>query len=617
MKNNLPKRSSQTVKGADGFSKMKWKISRASKDLIIVFVIFILVSVLVYFFGLFETFQVWIREQPLWEEWRIHDQLFLLIFVAISLGILSLRRWFDSKREIAERKRVEDLLKKLQAEQQIILDSVPAWIFYKDTENCFVRVNKTFADVMQMTKEQLEGKSCFDLYPKEQAEAFWRDDREVIASGEPKMNIIEPMDSIKGKLWVQTDKIPYRDIQGNIIGIIGFAIDITERKQAEESLKESYEFNSSLLRTIPFGMDIVDEEGSVLFQSENLQKLFKKEVIGKKCWELYRDDKTQCWDCPLRKEMKIGETDVREVQGVRGGKVFEISHTCMMFQGKKAILEIFIDITGRKQAELQIQKYTEELIASNATKDKFHRIIAHDLRSPFNGFLGMSEILVTEIDSLRKDEIKDLNKALNVSLRKQYDLLTDLLDWSRLQNKNFVLNNETVFLYKELNKVIEPLASTAKQKGIELRNNVEDDLTVYADLNMLKLVLRNLISNGIKFTNKSGFVAVSAVRNDPFQRNLRSEKKDMIVEITVSDNGVGIAEIDLEKLFRDDVRYSTEGTSKEQGTGLGLLLCKEIVEKHGGKIWVESEPGKGSKFIFTIPDLDKLGNSNKQKSYIK
>ena len=589
MKNNLPKRSSQTVRGANGFSKMKWKTSRASKDLIIVSAIFILVSALVYFFELFEAFQIWIREQPLWEEWRIHDQLFLLVFVAIALGIFSLRRWFDSKREIAERKQAEDLLKKLQAEQQIILDSVPAWIFYKDTENCFVRVNKTFADVMQMTKEQLEGKSCFNLYPGEQAEAFWRDDREVIASGEPKMNIIEPMDSIKGKLWVQTDKIPYRDIQGNIIGIIAFAIDITERKQAEEALKESYEFNSSLLRTIPFGMDIVDEEGSVLFQSENLQKLFKKEVIGKKCWELYRDDKTPCRDCPLRKEMKIGETDVREVQGVLGGKIFEISHTCMMFQGKKAILEIFIDITERKQAELQIQKYTEELIASNAAKDKFHRIIAHDLRSPFNGFLGVSEILVAEIDSLSKDEIKDFNKALNVSLHKQYDLLTDLLDWSRLQNKNFVFNNETVFLHKELNKVIELLALTAKQKGIELRNNVEDDITVFVDLNMLKLVLRNLISNGIKFTNKRGFVAVSAV------------KKDMIVEITVSDNGVGIAEGDLGKLFRDDVRYSTEGSSKEQGTGLGLLLCKEIVEKHGGKIWFESEVNKGSIFYFTIP----------------
>jgi two-component system sensor histidine kinase/response regulator len=156
------------------------------------------------------------------------------------------------------------------------------------------------------------------------------------------------------------------------------------------------------------------------------------------------------------------------------------------------------------------------------------------------------------------------------------------------------LNSETVLLHSGIDRVIEPLALTASQKGVELRNNIEDDLTVFADLNMLKLVLRNLISNGIKFTNKSGFVAVSAV------------KKDMIVEVTVSDNGVGIAEGNLEKLFRDDVRYSTDGTSKEQGTGLGLLLCKEIVEKHGGKIWVESDPDshredKGSKFCFTIP----------------
>jgi PAS domain S-box-containing protein len=142
---------------------------------------------------------------------------------------------------LAEAGRAADSLQKQQEDLQIILDSAPTWIFYKDKENRFVRVNKVFADIMGSSKEQLEGKSLFNLYPREQAEAFWRDDKEVMASGRPKMNIIESVEIKKELRWVQTDKIPYRDAQGNIIGIIGFAVDITERQQAEEELKKRAE----------------------------------------------------------------------------------------------------------------------------------------------------------------------------------------------------------------------------------------------------------------------------------------------------------------------------------------------------------------------------------------
>ncbi len=138
--------------------------------------------------------------------------------------------------EIEERSKIEDMLQKQREEQQVILDSVPAWIFYKDKENRFIRVNKAFADVMGMSREQIEGASCFDLYPKEQAEAFLKDDLEVIDSGNPKRNIIEPMDRGTSTLWVQTDKIPYRDGRGTIIGIIGFTLDITDRKRAEDGI---------------------------------------------------------------------------------------------------------------------------------------------------------------------------------------------------------------------------------------------------------------------------------------------------------------------------------------------------------------------------------------------
>ncbi len=137
--------------------------------------------------------------------------------------------------EASERKHKEneDILSRQQEEFQIIMDSIPASIFYKDRENRYVRVNKAFTEIMEISRDQLEGKSCFDIYPNDQAEAFWRKDKEVMLSGKPKINIIEPMQSPKGKFWLQTDKIPYRDAQGNVVGIIGFALNITGRVKAE------------------------------------------------------------------------------------------------------------------------------------------------------------------------------------------------------------------------------------------------------------------------------------------------------------------------------------------------------------------------------------------------
>ncbi|MDR3609785.1 MAG: HAMP domain-containing sensor histidine kinase [Ignavibacteriaceae bacterium] len=247
------------------------------------------------------------------------------------------------------------------------------------------------------------------------------------------------------------------------------------------------------------------------------------------------------------------------------------------------------EIIEREQVELQLQRNAEELKKANEIKDKFYSIIAHDLRGPFHTFLNVSALLADEIDTLSTEEIKGLSSELNLALKKQYQLLANLLDWTRLQNKSFNLDLETIFLREVLIEVIEPLSYMSKQKGIELINTISDDLRIIADKYMLKLVLHNLISNGIKFTNKNGLIKISAIGQDGS------------VIINVTDNGIGIAEEDISRLFAKDVRYSTEGTAKEKGTGLGLMLCKEIVEKHGGQISIESEVGKGTKFIFSIP----------------
>ncbi|MCE1188350.1 MAG: HAMP domain-containing histidine kinase [Ignavibacteria bacterium] len=234
---------------------------------------------------------------------------------------------------------------------------------------------------------------------------------------------------------------------------------------------------------------------------------------------------------------------------------------------------------------------TRELEEQNAIKDKFFTILAHDLRSPFSVFLNISDILDTEYASLSQVEIRRFSRDLNMALHRQYELLTDLLEWSRMQLKNYALNFEFLNLNKLAYSVVDVLASVAKQKGIEIVIAVGEEINAYADLNMLKLVLRNLISNSIKFTAKNGRVGVTA-----------SIEKDYLV-ITVADNGIGMPAESLQKLFVSNTRFTSPGTMGEKGTGLGLMLCKEIVEKHRGTIHAESEAGRGSKFIFTLPHI--------------
>ncbi len=243
---------------------------------------------------------------------------------------------------------------------------------------------------------------------------------------------------------------------------------------------------------------------------------------------------------------------------------------------------------NKRKLNLKLNHLNQKLKEINYTKDRFFSIIAHDLRGPFHGMLAYSELLASDLDKLSKEEVKEYSEDLNKSIQKQYELLNDLLSWARLQNDNFKINPEVINLQKEICEVINPMSFMISKKNIKVAYNVDENFTVQADKNMLRLVLRNLISNGIKFTGQNGFIGISA------------NKKDDYDEIIISDNGMGMSQEDINKLFRIDVSHSTKGTEGESGTGIGLILCKEIIEKHSGKIEVQSEEGKGSTFSFTL-----------------
>jgi len=237
----------------------------------------------------------------------------------------------------------------------------------------------------------------------------------------------------------------------------------------------------------------------------------------------------------------------------------------------------------------QIRLLNRQLEKLNIAKDRFISILSHDLRSPFNSLLGLSEILIKDVRKIDIDEIEDIANIINKSARNSYNLLEDILLWARTQQGSFPFNPQKLSFTDICKNILEMLNPNAEAKNIAINCLTADQLIVFADIDMFKTVLRNLVSNAIKFTNNGGTI------------NINAEQTNSNVTISVSDNGIGIAPDNLTKLFDISQIQTTTGTAEEKGTGLGLLLCKEFVEKHGGKIWVESEVGKGSNFKFTIP----------------
>ena len=239
--------------------------------------------------------------------------------------------------------------------------------------------------------------------------------------------------------------------------------------------------------------------------------------------------------------------------------------------------------------ELLVEQRTSKLVEIVSTNAKFLSIIAHDLRSPFSSILGILELLKMSLKELDKNEIEKYIEIVYNSANNTLTLLDNLLVWALSQNKEKNFKPIKINLYELLREEIENLKTLASQKQITLRHSVKPDLNVTADIQMVKTILRNLINNAIKYTNVNGEIIIDA------------NEVNQYIEIAIKDNGIGISAEDQRKLFKIDAFHSTPGTHDEKGTGLGLLLCKEFVELHGGNIRIESEAGKGSRFAFTLP----------------
>ncbi len=265
---------------------------------------------------------------------------------------------------------------------------------------------------------------------------------------------------------------------------------------------------------------------------------------------------------------------------IKGFKLGAVDYVTKPFNKEELMIRV--------NTRIELKAVREKLRQALATKDKFFSIIAHDLMNPFNALLGFSSLLLTNQETMSADDRREFIQDIQQVSIQGHNLLTNLLFWARSQTGRLEVKPVSFNLEDVVEKNVELLSENAKQKDINLLTSI-DNQQIFADKNMLDAVIRNLLSNAVKFTSTNGTVEIS------------SKKEDNAVEISISDTGVGISAEDMDKLFRMDVNHTTVGTKRETGTGLGLILCKEFVEKQGGTIKVDSEEGKGSRFSIRLP----------------
>jgi two-component system sensor histidine kinase/response regulator len=366
-----------------------------------------------------------------------------------------------------------------------------------------------------------------------------------------------------------------------------------ERRKAKEIIAMLSTRNEAILGSVPNIIMEVDNNKIYTWANNSGYEFFGDDVIGKEVAFYFEGDQDTNLSIKPQYSGKSDKFYVENWHRRKDGEKRLLAWWCKVIKDEngavKGLLSSASDITERNLAEEKLKENETRLRELNATKDKFFSIIAHDLKSPFNSIIGLSDLLADKMRRKDYDGIEEYASIIQNSSWRAMDLLTNLIVWSRLQTGRMVFKPELVDIVSLIIEVTELSKDSARQKSITILREEPPYFNIFADKAMISTILRNLISNAIKFTNTGGKIVISAVQNN----------KDAI--ITVSDNGIGISKDVIEKLFLIEESVSTPGTQNEQGTGLGLILCKEFVLKHGGKIWVESEPGKGSSFIFTLP----------------
>ena len=517
--------------------------------------------------------------------------------IALILGVA---------RDVTERIAEEERSTRERHLLRTLIDHLPDLIFFKDSEGRYLLSNQ--AHLRSLGLERLEeavGKTTFDFNPAELAQQYHADEMKIVRTCKPILGREEwalHRDTGERRLHL-TNKIPLQNHEGVVTGIVGISRDITDQKKIEEALLQSEAKYRSLFQNAVQPMFQTSLEGKLLNANNALLKLLGYENF----FELVEIEVPSLY---VRPEQRGEIKQVLESKGYISGMEIELKRkngnivTVLEYSralkdekgnitGFEGILE---DITVRKALEQKLSHYLEALEQSqkeqvrlNAEKNRLFSVLSHDLRSPFGSILGFCEVLLTDGDNLSEAEKKQFVGYIKEGAEDQLALVNNLLDWSRFETGRVKMELKALTLDKIAGKSITGLLGTATKKGIKLTSTLTEDLAVQGDEQFLKQVFDNLLGNALKFTPAGGAISVDLINQN-----------DSAIVVAIKDTGIGIPAEDISKLFKAEEKYTRKGLEGEKGTGLGLPVCREIMEKHGGSIEVESEPGRGTTFKLTF-----------------
>ena len=518
--------------------------------------------------------------------------------------ILELLHEFETFQSEFEIQKKELLLAKEKVLSELafrnsIESSLSSGIAIVDDEGRQTYVNPSFCKLFGWSAKELTGKTTPYVYwPVDQLQAIGEAFQLTLANKAPKEGF-ELIFETKGgvRIPVQVIITPFYDGKQRI-GWLANVIDITERKRAEDALIRSRQLLSEAEKIgkvggWEFDIDTMEQTWTEeVYKLHEISQLFNPDV--EKGIDFYTPESRPIIEKAVQRAIEFGEPFDLELEIITANKNLRNVHAIGKADLKhRKVYGFFQDITGRKKAEEEIMLKNAELLKLNATKDKFFSIIAHDLRSPFNSILGFSELLLDQISQKNYEGTENYAQIIKKSSGQAMKLLMNLMDWSRSQTGRMALNPEYFDLVDLINETTLLSFEIFQQKELSIKKKLPESAMVYADKNMISTVLRNLFSNAAKFSHPGGSVTIS-VKKQPNE-----------LTISLSDTGIGIEESRLDNLFLIGESYSTKGTQNEKGTGLGLILCKEFVDRNEGENWIESEVGKGSTFYFTLPRQEK------------